>query len=311
VSLDPEDASQNVVPAPSEVEAKPSDEAERPVLGQVTSPVQAGQSSASVSDGGVASDVLLAGFQTTKASPSDPIWNWIDVLRLAIMAVLAIIVSGFAMLAVVHGATLKARALRLSTLPELLLVAQMVAYLLLLGYMYILVTKERGSPRFWKAIHWNWPSNIWPFLGIGVLMQIGFAFVERFLPFPKQTPFEELLQRRAAIILISIFAVTLGPFMEEMFFRAFLYPVLARPWGAFAGIAISALGFGFMHAAQYGYSWASVLLICLVGVVLGMVRAVKDSVGASFLVHVAYNGTITAAMFAITGGFRHLEKLGP
>lgn len=72
---------------------------------------------------------------------------------------------------------------------------------------------------------------------------------------------------------------------------------------------MTALGFGLMHANQYGYSWASVLLIFLVGVVLGVVRARKDSVAAGFLVHMAYNGTIAAAMFAATGGFRHLERL--
>jgi uncharacterized protein len=213
------------------------------------------------------------------------------------------------MLAVVHGATFKARILRLSALPELLIVAQMLAYLLILGYMYILVTKERGCPRFWKALHWNWPSTIWPYLFIGFAMQVVFVFLERFLPFPKETPFDELLQRHAAIVLIAVFAVTLGPLMEELFFRGFLYPVLARRIGIVAGILVSALGFGLMHAAQYGYSWASILLIFLVGVVLGTVRAKKDSVAAGVLVHMGYNGTIALVMFAATDGFRHLEKL--
>jgi membrane protease YdiL (CAAX protease family) len=243
------------------------------------------------------------------ALPPDPVWNGLDVFRVMVMAIVAIVVSGFAMLAVVPGATFKARAHRLNALPELLIVAQMVAYFLLLGYMYILVTKERGSPRFWKTIHWNWPEKILPFLGIGVGMQIALVFVERFLPFPKQTPFEDLLRRHAAIILIAVFAVTLGPLMEELFFRGFLYPVLARRFGIITGISVTALGFGLMHASQYGYSWASVLVICLVGVVLGVVRARTDSVASGFLVHMAYNGTITAAMFAVTGGFRHLEKL--
>jgi len=242
-------------------------------------------------------------------TPSDPPWSGLDVFRLLIMAIISIVACGLAMLVLVPGATFRARTLRLSGLPELLIVAQMLAYLLLLGYMYILVTKERGSPRFWKALHWNWPANIWPFLGVGLAMQIVFVFVERFLPFPRETPFEDLLQRHTAVILISVFSVTLAPLLEEIFFRGFLYPVLARSFGMGLGICLSALGFGLMHAAQYGYSWASVLLIFLVGVVLGVVRAKKDSVGAGFLVHIAYNGTITVAMFAATGGFRHLEKL--
>jgi uncharacterized protein len=241
--------------------------------------------------------------------PRDPAWSGLDVLRLLIMALVVLVGSVLATLVFVPGATFKARALRLSALPELLIVAQMLAYLLLLGYMYILVTKERRSPRFWKALHWNWPSNIWPFVAGGLVMQAVLLLLGRFLPFPKETPFDALLRRPATVVLIAVFAVTLGPLMEELFFRGFLYPVLARRFGMSTGISVSALGFGLMHAAQYGYSWASVLLIFLVGMVLGAVRARKNSVAAGFLVHAAYNGTIILMLLIATDGFRHLEKL--
>ena len=239
----------------------------------------------------------------------DPAWSGLDVFRLLIMAFVMLFLSAFAMLAVVPGTSFKARALRLGANPELLIVAQMLAYVLLLGYMYILVTKERRSPRFWKTIHWNWPVNIWSFVGIGLAMQIVLLFLERFLPLPKQTPFDALLRRPATMVLIAFFSVTLGPLMEELFFRGFLYPVLARSLGVGAGIVVSAFGFGLMHVAQYGYSWASVLLIFLVGVVLCVVRAMKDSVAAGFLVHAGYNGTIILMLLIATGGFRHLERL--
>lgn len=241
--------------------------------------------------------------------PPDTAWSGLDVFRLLIIALVILFASVFAMLAFVPGATFKARALRLTALPELMIVAQMLAYVLLLGYMYILVTKERRSPHFWKTIHWNWPANIWPFVAIGLAMQVVFLLLARFLPFPKETPFDALLRRPAAVVLIAVFAVTLGPLMEELFFRGFFYPVLARRFGMGTGISVSALGFGLMHAAQYGYSWASVLLIFLVGVVLGVVRARKDSVAAGFLVHAGYNSTIILMLLIATDGFRHLEKL--
>jgi CAAX protease family protein len=241
--------------------------------------------------------------------PRDPVWSGMDVFRLLIIALVILFASVFATLAFVPGATFKARLARVSALPELLIVAQMLAYLLLLGYMYILITKERRSPRFWKTIHWNWPANIWPFVAGGLAMQIVFVFLGRLLPFPKETPFDVLLRRPAAVVLIAVFAVTLGPLMEELFFRGFFYPVLARRFGVSMGISVTALGFGLLHAAQYGYSWASVFLIFLVGVVLGIVRAKKDSVAAGFLVHAAYNGTIILMLLIATGGFRHLERL--
>ena len=54
----------------------------------------------------------------------------------------------------------------------------------------------------------------------------------------------------------------------------------------------------------------AVLLIFIVGVVLTVVRAVTNSVAASFLVHVGYNGTLMLLAATATGGFRHMEKLG-
>ena len=313
--------------SPDDLPEKPTDAA--PVWGQAPSPscpersrrVQAERTGApvkpgvgltgwrnSADDAGHGPQLELVPALLDKA-PLDPPWSGLDVFRLVIMAIVAIVACFLAIFALVPGATLQARILRLSALPELFIVAQMVAYLLLLGYMYILVTKERGSPRFWKTLHWNWPANIWPFLAVGLALQIGCLLLAHFLPFPKVTPFDELLQRHATIVLVAVFAVTLGPLMEELFFRGFLYPVLARRFGVGTGISVTALGFGLMHAAQYGYSWASVLLIFLVGVVLGVVRARTDSVAAGFLVHIAYNGTIAVLMFAATSGFRHLERL--
>lgn len=245
----------------------------------------------------------------TPATPGDPVWSGVDVFRLLIIALVVLFASILAMLAFVSGATFRARALHLTARPELLIIAQMMAYLLLLGYMYILVTKERRSPRFWKAIHWNWPVKIWPFVGIGLAMQIVFIFLERFLPFPKETPFDALLRRPATVVLIAVFAVTLGPLIEELFFRGFLYPIVARRFGIRPGIVATALVFGLIHAAQYGYSLSSVLLIFLVGLVLGEVRERKDSVAAGYVVHAAYNATIILMLLIATGGLRHLERL--
>ena len=259
-------------------------------------------------DPALAADGVLAA-SLPPAPPRDPIWSGLDVFRIFIIAIVVLFASIFAMTFVMPGATFQQRALRLAKSPELLIAAQMLSYVLLLGYMFILVKKERRSPVFWTAIHWNWPRTVWLYLTIGLVMQIAILGMERFLPLPKETPFDTLLRQPSTVILIAVFALTLGPLMEELFFRGFLYPVLARRWGAAVGIAVSALGFGLMHAAQYGYSWASVFLIFLVGVVLGIVRATKNSVAAGVLVHAGYNGTIILMLAIATDGFRHLEKL--
>jgi hypothetical protein len=246
------------------------------------------------------------------AAQTDPAWNGWDVLRILLMAAIALIAAVFVLLLVVPGTTLRQRTISLNALPELQIIGQMAAYLGLLGYMYVLVTKERRRPRFWEALHWNWPQATQWYLFGGFILQAAFLIVElllkRFLP--KAMPFDALLRRPYSIMLIAAFSTTLGPLMEELFFRGFLYPVLRRHFGVLVGVFVTALGFALMHAAQYGYSWLSISLIFIVGVVLALVRDRKNSVAAGFLVHVGYNGTIMMMLFIATDGFRHLEKLG-
>jgi hypothetical protein len=57
------------------------------------------------------------------------------------------------------------------------------------------------------------------------------------------------------------------------------------------------------------FAWGPVLIIFLVGLVLTMVRARQNSVAAGLIIHMAYNATLSALLFAATDGFRHLEKM--
>jgi uncharacterized protein len=192
--------------------------------------------------------------------------------------------------------------------PKLAVFSQLLIYALLALYMFLLV-EGKYHARFWQAIRWNWPGlrgiNL---MGIGVLM-LAFDYLGgRFLPMPKTTPFDQFFNRPSDAYLVAAFAVTLGPLMEELFFRGFLYPVLARRTGAVAGVLITGIVFGLIHSPQYGYSWAAVLIVCMVGVVLTMVRAITKSVASSVLAHVGYNGALMALIALATDGFRHMEK---
>jgi membrane protease YdiL (CAAX protease family) len=192
--------------------------------------------------------------------------------------------------------------------PVLALLSELLAYGVVAVYMILLV-EGKYHTRFWAAIRWNWPGLAGlSLVGVGVLM-LGLDFLGRFLPMPKTTPFDQFFDRPLDAYLTVAFAITLGPLMEELFFRGFLYPVVARRLGAFWGILLTALPFGLMHYLQYR-SWSAVLIIILVGVVLTTVRAVTKSVASSFLAHVGYNGTLMILAAVATDGFRHMEKAG-
>ena len=193
--------------------------------------------------------------------------------------------------------------------PVLALLAEFVAYIVVALYM-ILLLEGKYHTRFWPAIRWNWPGH----RRVELCRQSAFlcsasTSLGRFLPMPKTTPFDQFFERPMDAYLTAAFAITLGPLMEEIFFRGFLYPVIARRMGAVWGMILTALPFGLIHYAQYR-SWSAVLIIILVGVVLTTVRAVTKSVASSFLAHVGYNATLMVLTAVATDGFRHMEKAG-
>ena len=240
----------------------------------------------------------------------DPAWSGFDVLRLAFLAIVALFIGVFTVLFAAHlWIRPHSSIASLSRLPLTVVAGQALAYLLVLAYMYVLVTRERGRPDFLSALHWNWPRNIAPYLASGAALSLALQWLAHVLPMPKNLPIDIFFRTQAEAWALTVFGVTLAPLMEELFFRGFLYPVLARGIGFTAAIFVTAFAFALLHGAQLMFSWGPVLVIFLVGVVLTMVRAYKNSVAAGLLIHIAYNGTISALMFVATDGFRHLEKL--
>lgn len=235
-------------------------------------------------------------------------WNGWDVLLIAVltfvtMLVLQVVVIVGALWLVYPHSTFGVVAQK----PILLLLSQFLIYIAVAVCMAMLVEGKYHAP-FWRAIRWNWPGSEWKLLGLGALMMMGLAMLESLLPMPKDTPFEHLFDRPLDAYLLSIIAVTVGPLMEELFFRGFFYPVVARRWGVAWGVFLTALPFALMHLPQYGWAWGAMLVILVVGIVCGVVRAVTRSVGASFLVHVGYNGTQMLIAVVATQGFRHMPK---
>jgi membrane protease YdiL (CAAX protease family) len=237
----------------------------------------------------------------------DPVWNGWDVLLIAGLTLLTLIIVEFA--TVISARLLfypKASFADVAQKPVLALIGEFLAYIAVALYMIMLVEGKYHAP-FWQAIRWNWRRNATlGLLGLGVLT-VSLDLLSRFLPMPKTTPFDQFFARPSDAYLMAAFAVTFGPLMEELFFRGFLYPVLARRLGVASAVFLTAIPFGLIHYLQYK-SWAAVLVITMVGVVLTVVRAVTKSVAASFLVHVGYNATLMVLAAVATDGFRHMEK---
>jgi uncharacterized protein len=239
----------------------------------------------------------------------NPPWSGWDVLLLVAATIGASFVLSIAV--VTAARFLHYRRLpwiEVARIPELLLLSQLLAYVVVLVIMYRLLRDRTG--KFWDSIQWNWPGSSWSsYLLAGALVFLALASLGRLLPIPKSLPIDRFFENARQAAIMSVFAVAIAPLMEELFFRGFLYPVLARRFGMVFSVIFTAVAFALLHGSQLQFSWAAVLIIFIVGIVLTTIRAVTRSVAASFLLHVGYNFSISAGLLVVTGGFRHLERL--
>jgi hypothetical protein len=241
--------------------------------------------------------------------PENPPFGGVEVLQIGLlMFVVPIILAPFIVVIVqkllYHNLTFT----QVAAKPWVLLAPQFIWFaivaLFLLDY-----ARAKFHQTLWQAIRWNWPSQRWPVLvGIGFLTMISLQVLERVLPLPKNSPFDQFFDRPLDAYAFAFLAIAFAPFMEELFFRGFLYPVLARRVGVGIAVFLTASIFAFIHVFEYK-AWGPVLIIFLVGVVLTLVRAKTKSVGASFIVHSIYNGVPVIFAIAASHGFQHLEKL--
>jgi membrane protease YdiL (CAAX protease family) len=339
-------------------------------------------------------------------SHEDPPWTLLDVLLLVIAA--GAMILFFPPAAAIFFGTSHFFGYHLSELltsrseqerfaydPRVGLPVELLGYLVLLFLMVWIVRARTGERRnFFESVSWRWPTSLWPGLVVaGSAFAILIQWASAKLPIPHSLPIDKYFETTTYAYLMAAFGILVAPFMEEMFFRGFLYPALARgfetvarlfltnpryrrdlgistliffvaeiivlvrgmrlgySWAALvmtftivavrtlvrlrqrafaagmpvhadpphplpvqifgisAAIFSTAAAFMLMHGAQLGFSWAALLLMFIVGLVLTLVRARLRSLAASVLIHASYNATIFVTVFADTGGFRHMERL--
>jgi membrane protease YdiL (CAAX protease family) len=180
-------------------------------------------------------------------------------------------------------------------------------------YLYLMLLARTPEP-FWQSIGWREMRpgtgtirhSAFQFLAGGAVLALAVNFVASFLNSKETLPIEELLKARVSVFLFTLGAVVVAPLVEETVFRGFLYPVIARRLGIAAGIGITGVLFGLMHAAQLWGGWGQIALLVMVGVTLTWVRARTGTVAASYFVHLGYNGLqLVGYVVYLIGGLKH------
>lgn len=183
-------------------------------------------------------------------------------------------------------------------------------------FLLVIIRGYHNAP-FWRSLHWSAlrlrtvPASTVYLVCIfgGITLAMFVAFISHFAGQKTNLPIQDFFHTRANVIWLMIFGIAFAPFFEETIFRGYLYPVFARKWGVPAGIIITGVLFGAMHAAQLWGGWLEITMLIFVGIVLTAVRAAARSVLASYLVHVSYNSFLFLGFFIGTQGLKHIPPM--
>jgi uncharacterized protein len=176
---------------------------------------------------------------------------------------------------------------------------QLMGYLLLFGALGLIFRQGYGRP-FWESLGWtNMRLPLGVIVCFGVLTGVILVVVSTLIQVPDTAnPMTELMDTRTAILLMTVFGTTVAPLCEELAFRGFLQPLLARSLGAAPGILLAAIAFGLMHFVEYGNSWRHALIISGAGAAFGAMRQFSGSTKAAVLMHASYNAFFFLVLFA-------------
>jgi membrane protease YdiL (CAAX protease family) len=252
-------------------------------------------------------------------------WGWWDVLFFILFYVGSVVVFGIA--AIIAGAiflhipmeeiqNLQSPSVRVVSLT---IIAQAVASIAALGYFWVMVRVRRARVSghedggFWHVMGLRYFRVSGPNAGIillhilgGVALAYAVSEVSYYIGQPGPVPFDALFKAKQTVLLMMGFGILVAPLVEEMMFRAFLYPVIAQTFGVGVSIIITGTLFGATHAPQLKGAWGQIGLLVGVGIILTWARARSKTVLASFLLHVTYNTTLFAGLLYSTHWLRNL-----
>lgn len=229
-----------------------------------------------------------------------PFWSYQDVLVLACLAVPAL----FLAFVNSQGTFFLLRI----TPPRAVvpLVSQFLGYGFWFAFLFMMFRFRYARP-FWESLAWVKPQHgMVASIFAGPMLAFTVAILGVLLRTPEiEMPFRDLLADRVSILLLGIFATTLGPLCEELAFRGFLMPLLMRSFGVVAGIVLTSLPFALLHGPQYGWSWRHILLLTLAASAFGWMRYKTGSTATATVMHATYNLTFFTA-FLLQGRNLHV-----
>ena len=137
------------------------------------------------------------------------------------------------------------------------------------------------------------------FFALAVFLVLAVALLSSLILRPEQSPQRDLQELLRSLtgwgpnLVVFLAVAGLAPVFEELLFRGFLLPVLARGGRMTLALGVSALVFGAIHLQPAGLPVLGTL-----GLVMGLAMRQTGSLRSPILVHACWNGGIFLVMRA-------------
>ena len=199
----------------------------------------------------------------------------------------------------------QAAALLVLPFPRLRWLAVPLAYALHAGFGTWLLARAEGLDlrALWRRVVPGRPGRdlAWVpgFLALAVALVVGAAALSGLVFRPETNPqrdLQELLRGASgwgAGLALFVTVAVLAPCFEELLFRGFLLPVLARRRHLALALGMSSLLFGFIHLQPAGLP-----ILGTLGLALGFATVHTGSLRTPILVHACWNGSLFLLMRA-------------
>lgn len=246
--------------------------------------------------------------------PNRPAWGLLEVVLASVGFFFATLVAAALGYAIAH----QVPGLRNLGFEKLLTDARVAvpvqtgAYVALIGLMVALVSLRSHEP-FLKEISWNAPNRkrVWAAVLVGLALvgvaTLGETLFARWMP--KSVPIENYFRDTTSAYLLAFFGIFIAPPIEELYFRGFLYPAIARWTGIWPAVVITSSTFALLHGSQLAFAWVPVSIIFIVGTALNIVRVKTNSVATGVVAHMIYNFILMLGTFIGTHGFRKFDNV--
>jgi len=133
----------------------------------------------------------------TAPPTENPVWSGWDVLQIAVLTIVAIVALVMLVALIAQRLLFRGTAfLDVVKLPMVSVAAQLLAYLVVLGFMVLVVKREPQRP-FWRSVRWNWPGSAWGvFVICGAVVYFALLGVASCFLFPSIYPSISSLEMR-------------------------------------------------------------------------------------------------------------------